>query len=45
LDRRLRGPQSGCGRGGEEKRSLPLPSRPAHGLVSILTELPQLLGI
>jgi hypothetical protein len=49
LDRKLGGPQSRSGRGGEEKNSQPPPGiepfnpdRPAHSLVAIPTELLQL---
>jgi hypothetical protein len=51
LHRRLAGPQSQSGRGGEVKKILPLPllavqtCRPARSLVSILTELPRLLFV
>jgi hypothetical protein len=50
LDRRLGALQSHSGRGGEEKNSKPLlgikpwnPNPPAYSLVTILTELSQLL--
>jgi hypothetical protein len=45
LHRRLDGPQSPYGRGGEEKNFCPCrelnPGRPARNLVTILTELPK----
>jgi len=46
FDRRLGGPHRRSGRGGEEKQSLHCPCRqsnpfrPAHNLITILTELP-----
>jgi hypothetical protein len=44
-DRRMRGPQSQSGSGGEEKRSLPSQELnsgcSAHSVVTILTELPR----
>jgi hypothetical protein len=49
LDRRLGGPQSRCGRGGEEKNFHPLlgikpknPDRPSRSPVATPTELPRL---
>jgi hypothetical protein len=52
LDRRLGGPQSRSGRGGEEKNSQPPPAiepeytdRPAHIPVSIPSELSRLLFV
>jgi hypothetical protein len=52
LDRKLGGPQSRSGLGGEEKNSQPLPGievqipdRPANSLVTIPTELSRLLII
>jgi hypothetical protein len=51
LDRRLGGPQSRSGRGGEEKNSQPSPEiepynagRPARSLVTIQTELLRIKG-
>jgi hypothetical protein len=42
LVRRLGGPQSRSGRGGEEKKSIngPNPGRSSHSLVFVVTELP-----